>query len=179
MPIQLNSTKSDFLGGPIDAEAIKAMVKAYRANRLKDRFSLKFAHFSVPELLKLLVSNGILRLTDAEIAATSDYGLKIYKGSHNVSMDTCPANRPGYKPFDTVILCNTTIKEEKLSGGSAIQIWHDMLKENDFVSLAGAGTDVLGSITVGSGLDRGSICPPDCDGGDGDGFYHDDIGSNF
>lgn len=146
MPIQLNTHTEKLDGhGFINRTTVTNMVKDYRANR-KDKNTLNFAHFSVAEVVELLVDNGIIvGLPDQDF---TPYGVKVYMANHGVDPDTCPAGRAeDYKNRDTVIICNT-----KLQGDT----WTDMLDDNQWVSFAGAGTD--------KGVDKGGICPPDCPG---------------
>lgn len=155
----------------ISRKTVIQMVKYYRANRtLHDGSSLKFAHFNAVEVIGLLSSNGIIpALTDAQKAAIQDYGVKVYMANHADDTTTCPVGRGNYKMNDTVILCTTQLK---LIGGAAT--WDDLLTDGvSYVSMPGANDTV-----AATGLDKGTICPPDCPGvADPNGYQSVDIGN--
>ncbi|MDB5139774.1 MAG: hypothetical protein JWR12_1690 [Mucilaginibacter sp.] len=146
MPIKLDSSSEKLHGGRINKKMVIEMVNYYRANRRKDANSLKFAHFTALEVLNLFADNGIInQLTNDQILKATPFGAKIYMASHANDAATCPAGRETqYLNYDTTIICNTSFDG---------QTWNDLLADGQSsVSLAGAG----------DGLDKGSICPPDC-----------------
>lgn len=166
MPLQITRNKKVDQAGYITKDQISTMVKKYRKDRKKDKDSLHAAHFTVLEILSLFVANKVIPALSAEQETQAKkFGVKIYVANHAGDRDTCPApRREQYKDSDTVVLCNTELFD--ITGK---YIWKDMLKESEFVSVPGTGDE-------GMGLDRGSICPPDCPGTlDGDGYDHDDI----
>lgn len=165
MPIKLDNSKNSLLGGPINGTKIKKMVDKYRSDRIKDKNSLKFAHFTVLDILVLLYNNGIIADPSPISNRIEKFGIKVYLANHANDPDTCPIGRERrlvgkkhYLDSDTVVICNTKIDDTKT--------YKDMLDKHNWVGLAGAG----------DGLDKGSICPPDCPPeADNDGNYHEDI----
>lgn len=147
MPVQLNSSTDKLLGGNIDRATIIKMVDFYRSHRRKDGSALKFAHFTVTEIIELLVENGIIdELSPEQQKAIEPYGVKVYMANHANDPDTCPSGRETtYPDKDTVIICNTHLVDDT---------WRDLLDKKRWVSVTGAG----------QGVDKGTICPPDCPG---------------
>lgn len=167
MPIKLSFENKLTFGGPIDPATVKKMITKYRKNHEKDPSALKFVHYSVAEVLALFCNNGILDkklFTWADFDFFKQYGLKIYTANH-YDASTCPPGRndsikPGnYLNKDTAILINTRLEGKK---------WVELLIEDE------NSISILGS---GEGLDKGTICPPDCPpASDPDGYENTDLG---
>jgi hypothetical protein len=166
MPVQLKQATDKIHGGQIDKKMIIEMVDYYRIYRRKDGSSLKFAHFTVTEILELLVDNNIIDpLTQQQQSKALTYGVKVYVANHANDPSTCPTGRTTtYQDKDTVIICNTQLTP--LGGQNT---WVDMLDDTQWVSIPGAG----------GGLDKSTICPPDCPGyKDPENNYNMDVSSN-
>jgi hypothetical protein len=152
MLTQLNAPQAH--GEPIDKKMVKKMVDFYRSNRRFDGNCLKFAHFPLKELMKLFADNGIIKpLSKAQKKKIEPYGLKMYMANHANDMSTCPGGRKDYINKDTIILCNT----QSLVQPKGYKTWVDMLDDNKWIDNSGAS-----SIEKGEGLDKTTICPPDC-----------------
>ncbi|SHN07388.1 hypothetical protein [Mucilaginibacter sp. OK098] len=156
---------SDFINGLIvNRDTIKAMAQKYRANHNTDPNCLKFIHFSLKEVIQLFIDNEVIDSTktiDAQMNGLQFFGFKIYLGNH-VDLLTCPPSAIIPNPYlgmDTAIICNTQLDV-------ASKTWKDQLKPGTSVTILGAG----------EGLDRGSICPPNCVGvKDPDDYFQEDI----
>ncbi|CAN5509430.1 hypothetical protein BH09BAC6_BH09BAC6_26530 [soil metagenome] len=161
------------LGLIVNRNVIKEMVRTYRFNHSpNDPDCVKFIHFNLREVLELFIKNEVIN-PDASINSQLDTvqycGFKIYMGNH-YNIDTCPqmaATVPAgtanpYLHKDTAIICNTYL--DPLTG-----TWKDKFAAaptGDYVSVASAG----------EGLDRGSLCPPNCPGTpDPLGYKYEDI----
>jgi hypothetical protein len=150
------------MGLIVNKDVIKTMVQTYRTKHAADPNCLKFIHFNLYEVFQLFIANGILSSTDtvANVLTTLPiYGLKIYLGNH-YDLTTCPEMAEDPNPYlnmDTAIVCNT-----KLDIPS--RTWIDLLVDsntaalNNSVTIAGMGTNTAAD----DGLDRGSLCPPNC-----------------
>ncbi|MFB9842847.1 hypothetical protein [Mucilaginibacter ginsenosidivorans] len=138
---------------PVTKDMVIKMVNYYRKNRrLSDKSSLKFAHIPLTELLELFVANNIIDpLSTDQHARIVPFGIKVYMANHADDLDTCPDRREDYRLRDTVIVCNTELKD--LASPKIGKIWRDMLSDNV----------IIGS-SAGTGLDKSTICPPDCPG---------------
>jgi len=152
MPI-LKIIEPEFAPDPIKRDMVIKMVDYYRQNRrLSDKSSLKFAHIPLTELMDLFIANNIIDpLSTDQRAKIVPFGLKLYMANHADDLDTCPDRREDYRLRDTVIVCNTELKD--LTSPKTGKIWKDMLSDNV----------IIGS-SVGAGLDKSTICPPDCPG---------------
>ncbi len=175
MPVELKSTFEHHLDGSpfLDKGTIKDMVMTYRSNHSSDKNCLKFIHFSLDEVISLFIKNGAI---DSNVPISQQmnnlpgFGLKIYVGTHMTKYDTPPstaATNP-YIGKDTAILCNTQLNSLK---------WEDQLKP---ASADGNDTGNFVTITaLAIGLDKGSICPPDCPpSADAYGFFHQDVANS-
>ena len=148
--IQLQD-ESPISGLVVNKDVIIDMVNTYRYNHATagDPNYLRFIHFSLQEVIQLFIANEVIDstvFTEDQLDAMGKYGLKIYLGNHT-KINNCPDNNPAYLNKDTAILCNTLLTNN---------IWSDLLKDTvtvaNSISISGAG----------EGLDRGSICPPNC-----------------
>ena len=147
MPVKLGKNHVDFDGDPITRKQVEKMVDEYRQNRVMDDYSLNFAHFSAIEILDLFVANGVITgFTPAQLPQFPQFGMKVYMANHGQYKDTVPADKPNYLGYDTVIICNTTLTD-------ADGVWVDMLTN---------GKDSVTVVGAGDGVDKGTICPPDC-----------------
>ncbi len=146
MLIQLG-TNNKIFGGRIKKETVKSMVQYYRKQASSG--TLFYAHFSVDEIIQLLVDNGAIT-KGALSHIIPDHGLKIYIGKHD-DVTNCPIGRPDYMDKDTAILCTTFITDEKKF------CYSDKLKnKKNYIAISGTrlGTD-------GDALDQSSTYPPD------------------
>jgi len=173
MPLKLENAHP-LEGNSIGKDTILEMVTAYRLEHSLDPHSLNFIHFNLQEVLQLFIDNGAIDssvpLVD-QMSYLKYWGLKIYLGYHT-STSNCPDdsghNPNRYLKKDTAILCNTKLN-------TATKTWEDQITSDpaegekaNYVSLLGAG----------DGLDRGSICPPNCPPTpDYAGYLHQDIAS--
>jgi len=145
--------KSVAISKPIKREMVVEMVDYYRRNRRHgDKNSLKFVHLPLLEVMQLFVDNEIIdALTPDQETKIGKYGVKIYMANHANNPDTCPG-QPQYLLSDTVIVCNThllTVEQPTVH-----DVWTDMLDDN-----------VIFGSSAGAGLDKSTICPPDCPNG--------------
>jgi len=146
----LRLEETELAGQPVDAETIKTMVDYYRKNRRKDTNSIKFAHFPLAEVIKLLTDNGIIsQLPDVDLNKIRSYGVKLYLANHANDISTCPTSNPNYINSDTIVTCITQLVSD---GG--ISQWKDLLDTGSLVGIPGSYS--------GKGLDKSTICPPDC-----------------
>ena len=180
MPVELqNSNGAHLTNGPfLDRPTIKGMVLKYRDNHKQDPNCLNFIHFSLNEVIQLFIDNNMIDPNvpvSGQLFGLQYLGLKVYLGTH-VDKDDCPPSTIDPNPYitmDTAILCCTKLDVTK-------KMWRDQLvislpkpdklkgkSETNFVSLT----------ALGEGLDKGSICPPDCPPKqDAYGFFHEDVG---
>ena len=136
----------------INKPMIKMMVKYYRQHRMPDKNCLKFAHMPVADIINLFVDNGIIpKLTPADQNKIAIYGLKLYMANHANDLTTIPPGKLQYLPCDTIIICNT----QQLTDAQNNKTWTDML---DTGSAVVHNTNSM----AGQGLDKTTICPPDC-----------------
>ena len=154
----------------INKDKIKKMVTKYRTIHTVDPNCLKFIHFNLKEIIVLFIDNQVIDPTisiNSQLDDLDNKGLKIYLGNH-VDASSCPENPDPTKPNpylhrDTAIICNTKLDVPN-------RTWVDQLKE---VAPLVNSISVLGA---GEGLDRGSICPPNCPKSvDPSGYFHQDI----
>lgn len=172
MPVELKSPfEHAFDGSPfLDKGTIKDMVMTYRSNHSSDKNCLKFIHFSLDEVISLFIKNGMID-PDIPISEQTDnlpgFGLKIYVGTHMTKYDTPPSTATvnPYIGKDTAILCNTLCNN---------RTWEDQLKVASADGNAPGNFVTITALSIG--LDKGSICPPDCPpSADAYGFFHQDV----
>jgi len=149
MIIKLNDGEKSHTGKPFKKDEVKEMVNAYRKLIDPDK-DLKFAHFTVYEILELFVDNKIIpKAVLSQInkpSETTEYGVKIYIGRHSTER-TCPTGRINdYLNRNTAIICNTEILGFKK--------YLDILDNTKSISMAVPGP--------GDAIDQATICPPDC-----------------
>lgn len=151
MPIILSKQKKQFFGELIDKETVVKMVNAYRKKHESDCNALWYSHFAVLEVLELLQANGIISPETFEVIINNHpeidkkkAGLKIYLGTH-ISVDDSPRRDSKYINHDTTIICNTALTQDD----SGVSQWVDLL---------GDDKDSI----IYFGLDKTSICRPDC-----------------
>src|SRR6185503_266022 len=138
----------------VNKEVIRQMVQTYRDNHRADPSCLKCIHFNLKELIHLFIDNDAMdatKLLSDQLDNLEYWGAKIYLGNH-YDLSTVPPRDMDPNPYlhmDTAIVCNTKLN-------AATMVWEDQLKDT---SANGNSVSIPGA---GDGLDRGSICPPNC-----------------
>lgn len=167
-----NTQGRGLLGLIIDKKTISEMVKAYRQKHAADPDAVKYIHFNMKEVIQLFIDNAIVdkdRPLNDQLGNLDVFGLKIYLANHTAASNCPPGQEAQYLHKDTVILCNTALN-------NATKTWEDQLKSSSAKTDENNAVVILGA---GEGLDRGSMCPPNCPGNaDSAGNDSQDIGSN-
>lgn len=154
MIVKLDGSERKILGKGFDRDTVKEMVKAYRKDPTNGD-PLRYSHFTIYEILSLLVANDVLDglITADDLTKKEEIlkksGLKIYLGRHvsEASLGGLPPEiKADYKNKITTILCNT-----KINRG-----FFDILKKENSVAFA-EGRNI---VEPGQALDQAEIAPP-------------------
>gem|GEM_PF-2584077 len=164
MAIKIVTTGDDH---EVPESIIREMVEAYRRNPQGGEDSnnqqaelTRFAHFPIHLIVKFLVKNGIVNTTDSvqQLMDNTKNGLKVYFAQHGADERHWPNAPFDYKGRNSVVLVCTHLDD-------AANVWNDMLSENSLTetyALTTAFDDGNSEALIGTGLDKTSMCPPQC-----------------